>query len=67
MISLTGRQVHIVEKLMAAASYINVKELSAMFEVSDRTVRYDLDYIEAFFEGIKYLIGKKAKKRESAC
>lgn len=53
MISLSSRQIEIVQFLMQKTDYITIDVLSSMFSVSPRTIRYDLDQIRAFLDESK--------------
>ncbi|MES1044498.1 transcription antiterminator [Heyndrickxia oleronia] len=50
MISLTNRQMSILNRLLFQKDYVKIRQLSEAFEVSDRTIRYDLDYIQSFLK-----------------
>lgn len=48
MISLTERQVYILSELHRANNYVTIKRLSDLFHISERSIRYDLDFINSF-------------------
>ena len=48
MITLTKRQKDIMGYLLTNKSYSTIKNMASIFEVSERTIRYDLDVIEAW-------------------
>lgn len=50
MISLTKRQMDILKLLLGQTDYMNVKQFAELYEVSERTIRYDLDFIESFLK-----------------
>ncbi|MBL5889451.1 HTH domain-containing protein [Heyndrickxia sporothermodurans] len=62
MISLTKRQMDILKQLLGQADYINVKQLAELYEVSERTIRYDLDFIESFLKEYDVTLIRKPGK-----
>ena len=50
MIKITKRQKAILHVLLENDVFITVKNLSERFDVSSRTLRYDLDLIEYFLK-----------------
>ncbi|WP_167815090.1 BglG family transcription antiterminator [Sporolactobacillus shoreae] len=59
MISLTERQVNILEVLRGADGFITVKHLSEISHVSERMVRYDLDIIKSFLKELGVPLERK--------
>ena len=56
MFTLTKRQSDIVKKLIDKNDYITIKELSEIFNVSTRTIRYDLNQIKVFLNNHNHKI-----------
>ncbi|WP_380162362.1 BglG family transcription antiterminator [Kroppenstedtia sanguinis] len=50
MVYLTERQRSIAAHLLQQTKYITVRRLSERFRVSPRTIRYDLDHLQNWFE-----------------
>lgn len=59
MISLTERQVSILGELKSTEGFLTVKHLSEAFHVSERTIRYDLDFISSFLEELDVQLVRK--------
>lgn len=62
MILLTRRQSNIILHLMNQENYCTIKKLSEIFKVSNRTIRYDLDYIEEWMKDLNINFIRKPKK-----
>ncbi|MFD2616151.1 BglG family transcription antiterminator [Terrilactibacillus laevilacticus] len=50
MISLTKRQMNILEHLLSTKGYTKTKNLAKTHNVSERTIRYDLDFIQSYLK-----------------
>ncbi len=50
MITLTKRQKDIINHLLKTKDYSTIKDMASIFEVSERTIRYDLDMVEAWLK-----------------
>lgn len=50
------------ETALGQADYINVKQLAELYEVSERTIRYDLDFIESFLKEYDVTLIRKPGK-----
>lgn len=59
MISLTERQVNILGELQETDGYVTVKRLSDLFHVSERSIRYDLDFIKSFLHELGITLIRK--------
>ncbi|MCO7124235.1 BglG family transcription antiterminator [Sporolactobacillus shoreicorticis] len=59
MISLTERQVNILGELRDTDGYVTVKRLSERFHVSERSIRYDLDFIKCFLHELGVTLIRK--------
>ena len=75
MYSLNKRQSEIIQILIGRENYMTIKEISQLFGVSERTIRYDLNQIKLFLnennhilesvpnKGTKIIIDKFKKKQ----
>ncbi|QIB27610.1 BglG family transcription antiterminator [Caloranaerobacter azorensis] len=62
MLLLTKRQRDIISLLIEKEKYITVKEMALHFQVSSRTIRYDLDYIESWLKEKGFHLRRKPRK-----
>lgn len=46
MVALTERQKGIIQYLLAAQEYVSIRQIGEVYQVSNRTIRYDLNVIE---------------------
>ena len=53
---LSERQRNIVSHLSPVKDFITITELASLFQVSERTIQYDLEYIESFADQLKIKI-----------
>lgn len=65
LISLTNRQLDILSFLLKQQDFINIQSVAKKFKVSERTIRYDLDFIQGFLKEID--IGLVRKPRKGVC
>ncbi|WP_040211127.1 HTH domain-containing protein [Clostridium polynesiense] len=61
MITLTKRQKNIIRYLLELEDFIRIKNIALTFDVSERTLRYDLDIIEAYLKEIKGVLIRKPR------
>lgn len=61
MIALTERQRILISYLLAQTDYKTIKDLSKEFEVSERTIRYDLEHISNILKELNITFEKKPK------
>lgn len=61
MITLTKRQKNIIRYLLELEDFIKIKNIALTFDVSERTLRYDLDIIEAYLKEIKGVLIRKPR------
>ncbi|RAL26414.1 BglG family transcription antiterminator [Thermoflavimicrobium daqui] len=61
MVALTTRQHEILKYLFLHAGFSTTEELALQFQVSRRTIRYDLNYIEAFLKELEISLERKPK------
>lgn len=50
MVTLTYRQRNIIAYLAQSSSYLTIKSIAGHFDVSERTIRYDLDLIQSYLK-----------------
>jgi transcriptional antiterminator/mannitol/fructose-specific phosphotransferase system IIA component (Ntr-type) len=62
MYVLTKRQIDIIKYILDCNRYVRIKELSDRFNVSSRTIRYDLDSIETWLNENKATLIRKTGK-----
>ncbi|MDQ7142585.1 transcription antiterminator [Mammaliicoccus lentus] len=53
---MSERQRNIVSHLSPVKDFITITELASLFQVSERTIQYDLEYIESFADQLKIKI-----------
>lgn len=60
---LDERSIAILQYLREKGDFVNIRTLSEIFGVTDRTIRYDIDKIEGFLvkNGFEYLDRKHGK------
>lgn len=62
VIKINKREIKILEILLKSEDDINIKELSQILEVSDRSIRYDIENINFYLKKVNLsLIEKKSK------
>ncbi|WP_353458078.1 BglG family transcription antiterminator [Staphylococcus coagulans] len=59
---LTNRQYEILNRLMKAEEYISIADLAKAFDRSERTIQYDLEYIEFMEDKLKLQVQRSKSK-----
>ncbi|WP_088066774.1 BglG family transcription antiterminator [Gottfriedia luciferensis] len=59
---LTVRELQIVTKLLDARSLVRIKDLSDEFQVSTRTIKYDLENVRSWFKDQSILLHSQTNK-----
>lgn len=62
MVCLNSRQIDIIEWLIREFTPVSIKEMASCYEVSSRTIRYDLELIENWLSENKATLVKVPKK-----
>lgn len=62
MVCLNSRQIGIIEWLIREFTPVSIKEMASCYEVSSRTIRYDLELIENWLNENKATLVKVPKK-----
>ncbi|MDO6354899.1 BglG family transcription antiterminator [Caloramator sp. CAR-1] len=52
MITLTRRQKDVIKYLSSIENFITIRNMAEIFQVSERTIRYDLDIIERYLQDL---------------
>lgn len=61
MITLTQRQKNIIRYLLKSEDFVNTKAIADNFEVSERTIRYDLDVVEQYLKTMDSILVRKPR------
>ncbi len=61
MITLTQRQKNIIRYLLKSEDFVKIKAIASNFEVSERTIRYDLDVVEQYIKSIGEVLIRKPR------
>ncbi|MBL4936208.1 DeoR family transcriptional regulator [Clostridium sp. YIM B02515] len=61
MITLTKRQKEIIKYMLGLNDFVSINKISERLDVSERTVRYDLDTIEEYLKLLKCSMLRKPR------